>query len=101
MADYAYQCHQCGDIFRSSAIMTQCPQCDSNQIRELPSWEPLGSDLSEIPIEWEYECQQCRNKFKLPVPASPTLEKYIRCPACYNSHIHRLTRTGFEPLYCG
>ena len=108
MVEYTYLCHQCGNIFRLSADdisppekELKCPQCGNSQVRELPSWIPLGADLAEIPREWEYECQQCKNKFKLPVPVSPSQERNIRCPACDDGHIHRLTRTGFEPLYCG
>jgi DNA-directed RNA polymerase subunit RPC12/RpoP len=108
MVEYTYLCHQCGNVFRVPVDDTsppgkepKCPQCESSQVRELPSWVPLGSDLAEIPSEWEYECQQCKNKFKLPVPGSPSQERNIRCPDCDSAHIHRLTRTGFEPLYCG
>lgn len=107
MAEYTYLCHQCGNIFRLKAdyipseAKVKCPQCSNTQVRELPSWVPLGSDLAEIPSAWEYECQQCKSRFKLPVPVSPSQERNIRCPDCNGGHIHRLTRTGFEPLYCG
>ena len=108
MDEHTYLCHQCGHIFRRPVNdgtkygkEPLCPQCGSLQTRELPSWVPLGSDLSEGLREWEYECQQCRHKFMLPVPDSPSREKTIRCPACDGGHIHRLTLTGFEPLYCG
>ena len=107
MVEYTYLCHQCGNIFRVSADDNppekdlKCPQCSHSQVRELPPWAPLGSDLVEIPSEWEYECQVCKSKFKLPVPGSPSQERNIRYPDCNNRHIHRLTRTGFEPLYCG
>ena len=108
MVEHTYLCHQCGNIFRLSVDSTRplekelkCPACRNSQVRDLPSWVPLGSDLYEIPREWEYECQQCKSKFKLPVPGSPSQERNIRCPACDDGHIHRLIRTGFEPLYCG
>lgn len=102
MNENAYLCHQCGNIFRAlPAGETKCPQCGSPQTRELPSWVPLGSDLAETQATWRYECQQCRKKFELPVPASPTQERTIRCPDCKGGHIHRLTLSGYEPLYCG
>jgi len=108
MAEDTYLCHQCGNIFkvplentRNSGDETTCPKCGSSGVRNLPSWEPLGSGLSELPPEWEYECQSCQHRFRLPVPDSPSQEKSIKCPECDGGHIHRLTRTGSEPLYCG
>lgn len=103
MNDNTYLCHGCGSIFRMTAETgdVACPQCGSVETRTLPSWVPLGSDLANGPLEWEYECQHCRHKFKLPVPARPDDEKNIRCPACNAGHIHRLTTAGYEPLYCG
>lgn len=108
MIEYTYLCHQCGNIFRMSEGSTHqpekrpvCPQCGHSQVRELPTWAPIGIELYEGKAEWEYECQQCQHRFKLPVPNSPSQERNIRCPICEGGHIHRLTRTGFEPLYCG
>ena len=108
MVDSMYLCHQCGHIFRlpvdsasTPGKEVKCHECGSPQIRQLPSWVPVGSDLSEGKSLWEYECQQCKNKFKLPVPGSPSQEKNIKCPACNDEHIHRLTASGYEPLYCG
>jgi putative FmdB family regulatory protein len=108
MDENMYLCRQCGHLFRGSVdeVPTQkkqgaCPQCGGSQIRELPSWEPLGSELSDVSLSWEYQCQECRHQFSLPVPASPSQEKDIKCPECNGGHIHRLTRSGFEPLYCG
>lgn len=108
MSDDTYICHKCGNIFRIPAGAcvpdpenVRCDKCDSTQTRELPSWVPLGSDLSEGQVKWQYECQQCKNKFELPVPSSPSGENNIRCPACNGSHIHRLVLSGYEPLYCG
>jgi DNA-directed RNA polymerase subunit RPC12/RpoP len=102
MGENMYLCHQCGNIFRLLPDNgNNCPQCGSSQTRELPSWVPMGSDLSEGQTKWHYECQQCKKKFELPVPSSPSQEKGIKCPACKGSHIHRLTLSGYEPLYCG
>ena len=100
-------CHRCGNIFRltvgdsftiSEAV---CSACGGSDAVILPSWEPLGSNLSEAPYEWEYQCQACSRRFRLPVPQSPSQEKTIRCPYCENGHIHRITAYGREPLYCG
>ena len=41
--------------------------------------EGEGDNLYEGPPVWEYECQQCQNRFKLPVPSSPSQEKEITC----------------------
>jgi rRNA maturation endonuclease Nob1 len=102
MAENTCLCHQCGSIFRLAPDKeAKCPQCGSSQVRELPSWVPMGSDLSEAQSVWQYECQQCQKKFELPVPANPSQEKIIRCPVCNGGHIHRLTPSGYEPLYCG
>ncbi|OGO23545.1 MAG: hypothetical protein A2144_11130 [Chloroflexi bacterium RBG_16_50_9] len=108
MEDYTYLCHQCQNVFRLPATQNgtaekvkKCPKCSSTQIEELPSWAPIGANLSEGPPVWECECQQCQKVFKLPVPGSPSREKEIACPACGGRHIHRLTPMGAEPLYCG
>ncbi|HJX12372.1 MAG TPA: hypothetical protein VJ377_02470 [Dehalococcoidales bacterium] len=96
-------CQQCGNVFRLRGLEKEsiCPRCGSARITELPSWAPAGLVLSEAPLEWEYECQSCRHVFKLPVPASPSKEKEITCPACGAAHIHRITAAGSAPLYCG
>jgi DNA-directed RNA polymerase subunit RPC12/RpoP len=108
MGEYVYLCHRCGNIFRLTADTCplpgktpSCPQCGDTQTRVMPSWVPSGSDLNQAPTEWEYECQNCREKFKLPIPGSPSQEKHITCPVCHGTHIHRLTPLGYEPLYCG
>ena len=103
-----YICQQCQNLFKldltgplSNNKELICTKCGSTQIQILPSWSPAGSDLHEVKSEWEYQCQNCHNVFKLPIPASPSQEKEITCPECDGSHIHRLTPTGGEPLYCG
>ena len=107
-AENTYSCHQCNYVFKLSVagsltmdIKASCPKCGSDFVNVLPSWEPLGTTLSETTHMWEYECQQCQHVFKLPVPSSPSQAKEARCPACGGKHIHRLTPAGFEPLYCG
>ena len=108
MGEILYLCHRCGNIFRLTLDTSPttdkkppCPQCGESSTRELPSWVPAGSDLDHAPAEWDYECQDCQEKFKLPVPRSPSQEKNIICPTCRGTHIHRLTPAGYEPLYCG
>jgi DNA-directed RNA polymerase subunit RPC12/RpoP len=106
MVEQNVMCHACGNIFRhrvngGDGKQITCPACGGTDIRVLPPWVPLGSNLSEAAREWEYECQNCLYNFKLPVPDSPSQERYVRCPRCESGHIHRLTASGFEPLYCG
>jgi len=108
MVECEYLCHRCQNVFKLSVSdspppekKAECPKCSSTDIERLPSWAPIGFNLHEGSPMWEYECQQCQNAFKLPVPGSPSQEKEIRCPACGGGHIHRLTAAGGVPLYCG
>lgn len=108
MAEYEYVCRLCQNVFRLAVSdgtpmekEAKCPKCGSMDIERLPSWAPIGFSFHEGPTMWEYECQQCQNIFKLPVPASPSQEKEVTCPVCGGRHIHRLTPTGGVPLYCG
>jgi len=100
-----YLCLKCRNLFtvelNNSISNIKCPKCESTQVDKLPSWAPIGSSLTESQPDWEYECQNCHHTFKLPVPTSPSQEKEIKCPKCQGNHIHRLTLTGGEPLYCG
>jgi putative FmdB family regulatory protein len=106
--EYEYQCRNCQNVFRASMFGSpssekevKCPVCGSIDTGRLPSWAPLGFDSARVPTEWEYECQQCHNTFKLPPPSGPSQEKEIKCPACGGEQIHRLTIISGEPLYCG
>ena len=109
MAKDTYLCQQCRNVFKLTMTGSitpeekevKCPNCGSSQIEVLRSWAPTGFDSHEGKTLWEYECQQCQNVFKLPVPSSPSQEKEIKCPECGGSHIHRLTIFGYEPLHCG
>ena len=102
-----YLCHQCRNIFKLPMACSitpekkevKCPECGSFDVEEMSQWGPIG--FTENPSMWEYECQLCKNAFKLPIPSSPSQEKEIKCPACGGGHIHRLTEIGGEPLYCG
>ena len=107
MMDDTYLCHQCKNIFKLPLTCSitlvekeiKCPRCGNKHVEELPSWAPIG--FTEYSPMWEYECQHCKNVFKLPVPSSPAQEKEIKCPTCKGRHIHRLTSTGGVPMYCG
>jgi DNA-directed RNA polymerase subunit RPC12/RpoP len=79
-----------------------CPVCESLHVMEAPAWAPLGSGFNIFEDDtWEYQCQECKKTFKLPIPKSPAEEKSRRCIACNSSHLHLLTGTGALPLYCG
>lgn len=109
MEDYTLICRQCRNIFRlpshnscSIPRETRCPKCGSSDIAEAPVWAPLGSGFNIFEnFEWEYECQECHKRFKMPIPTSPTEEKARKCQICGAEHIHRLTSVGAQPLYCG
>jgi rRNA maturation endonuclease Nob1 len=108
MSEHLFLCRRCGYIFRPAAEIfvpagktPPCPRCGQSTTREMPDWVPAGSALDHAPMEWDYECQGCRKKFKRPVPRSPSEERNITCPTCGGNHIHRLTPAGYEPLYCG
>jgi DNA-directed RNA polymerase subunit RPC12/RpoP len=107
MEEHTYLCQQCRNIFKppmSCSITAEkkevtCPACGGSDVKEMTSWAPIG--FTESLLLWEYECQHCRNVFKLPVPGSPSEEMGIECPACGGKHIHRLTVIDGAPLYCG
>lgn len=78
------------------------PERAGGYIIGLPSWVPSGLDLYKGPAMWEYECQECKTAFKLPVPKSPSDEKYIKCTRCGSANIKRLTALiGEASPYCG
>jgi rRNA maturation endonuclease Nob1 len=107
--EYKLLCKQCRNVFNflvrpGSSLGREvcCPKCGSPDVEEAPAWAPLGSGLNIFEgSEWEYQCQQCQEKFKMPIPQSPTEERERRCPSCGAGHIHPLTATGGEPLCCG
>jgi hypothetical protein len=69
---------------------------------EAPAWAPLGSGSNVFDNSaWEYQCQLCRHKFKMPIPKSPSEARGRNCPVCASPHLHLLTDIGAQPLYCG
>ena len=106
--EHTLLCKQCRNLFKLPLSQLPqnkeeyCPACGSSQVEEAPAWAPLGSGLNIFDEStWEYECQQCKKKFKMPIPKSPTEDKSRQCPDCGSGHLHRLTSVGGEPLYCG
>ena len=104
-----FLCKQCRDVFdieipgdSSDGTEVHCQKCSSSDIMEAPTWAPLGSGWNIFETDvWEYECQLCKNTFKLPIPKSPTEDKSRRCLACDSAHLHLLTGAKSAPLYCG
>jgi rRNA maturation endonuclease Nob1 len=112
MVEYMLLCRQCRHVFKSPVkpgpsssgkmYCLLCPKCGRPDIVEAPVWAPLGSGMNIFDgTTWEYECQQCHNKFKMPVPKSPSEAKARKCSACGSDHLHLLTELGAQPLYCG
>jgi len=102
-------CKQCRNVFditiSSDSFLDKavhCPACGSSDVREAPPWAPLGSgwNICENNM-WEYECQDCKNVFQMPIPGSPTEDKKRKCPVCGSGHLHMLTNVGTLPLHCG
>lgn len=103
-----FMCQSCRHVFKlpvSEASIpetkAECPECHSDRVEIMTSWAPIGFTSQNGTQMWDYECQRCRKTFRLPVPTSPSQEKEARCPACGESHIHRLTPASYQPLYCG
>ena len=109
MGEYMYLCRQCRALLDLSAksgseeeIEAKCPECGSVYIDSFPSWAPVGYNVVEAPLMWEYTCNRCKTPFKLPVPKDPSAEKAIKCPNCGSVGVERLTAIAFElPPYCG
>ena len=104
-----FLCKQCRNVFDTEItgyslreIEVRCSACNSPDIMEAPTWAPLGSGLNIFENDtWEYQCQECKTTFRLPIPKSPTEDKSRRCIECNSEHLHLLTGTGAMPLYCG
>lgn len=94
-------CKKCRCVFRSYEE-TPCPSCRSSDVMKAPPWAPLGSGQNIFENDtWEYECQDGKHRFELPIPKSPAENKNRKCSVCNSGHLHLLTRTGALPLYCG
>jgi len=92
------------DISEDSPVKTEvlCPACASSDIMDAPTWAPLGAGRNIFENDtWDYQCQQCKKTFKLPIPKSPTEEKSRKCIYCFSPQLNLLTCTGTMPLYCG
>jgi DNA-directed RNA polymerase subunit RPC12/RpoP len=104
-----FLCKQCLNVFDhavsdslSPGEKIKCPACCGFDVVEAPPWVPLDSGTNIFETDtWEYECQQCKHKFKMPIPKSPTEDKNRRCPVCNSGHLHLLTGKENLPLYCG
>ena len=104
-----FLCKQCRYVFdveipedAERGTEVRCQKCNSSDVMEAPTWAPLGSGLNIFEGDsWEYQCQQCKKNFKLPIPKSPEEDKSRACPFCNSNHLHLLTIDGAKPLYCG
>ena len=107
--EHRFLCKQCRHVFDlpipgSSSIDKEvhCPTCGSSDVMEAPAWAPLDSGWNIFESNmWEYECQQCKHIFKLPIPQSPAEDKSRRCPNCNSEHLHLLTGAGVRAFACG
>jgi Zn finger protein HypA/HybF involved in hydrogenase expression len=103
-----FLCKKCWNIFdqpvpdsSSENLEVHCPSCCSADVMEAPPWAPLDSGKNIFDSnEWQYECQQCKYKFKMPIPQSPSEDKNRKCPVCHSEHLHLLTGAKALPLYC-
>jgi DNA-directed RNA polymerase subunit RPC12/RpoP len=104
-----FLCKHCWHVFdraipdgNSSSEEMHCPACSSVDVTAAPPWAPLGSGRNIFENQtWDYECQQCKFKFSMPIPKSPAEDKSRKCPACNSGHLHLLTGAKNLPLYCG
>ena len=102
-------CKKCWNIFDLSITDSpslkaeiHCPECCSADVMDAPPWAPLGSGRNIFENEtWDYECQQCKFQFRMPIPKSPAEDKSRKCPTCKSGHLHLLTGAKNLPLYCG
>lgn len=103
-----YLCKKCWNVFDysipegpSSGEQIHCPVCCSVDVMEAPPWAPLDSGKNIFDSnEWQYECQDCKVRFKMPIPKSPSEDKSRRCPYCNSGHLHLITGSKALPLYC-
>ena len=104
-----FLCKHCRHVFDQAITggasldeQLHCAKCGSVDVIEAPAWAPLGSGMNVFDNDtWEYECQECQQTFKMPIPRSPSESKSRTCPACRSSHLHVLNNMESLPLYCG
>jgi len=103
-----FLCKKCWNVFDFYAsgdnvadVKVCCPACRGSDVMEAPPWAPLdsGKNIFDSNI-WQYECQDCKLKFKMPIPKTPTEDKNRECPVCHSRHLHLLTGAKALPLYC-
>jgi len=102
-------CKKCWNLFDlaipddASVVMDiHCPACRNADVMEAPPWAPLGAGKNIFESDtWDYECQQCKHKFRMPIPRSPAEDKSRKCPACHSGHLHLIIGEKGLPLYCG
>ena len=103
-----FLCKQCRHVFdlempqdTHANLKIHCISCNGTDVIEAPAWAPLDSGWNIFEDnEWEYECQHCKQKFKMPIPESPSEDKSRKCPVCNSGHLHMLTGSKALPLYC-
>ena len=106
---HRFLCKRCRYVFdmeilddSTGGTEVRCQECGNTDVMEAPAWAPLGSGFNIFENDtWEYQCQDCKNTFKLPIPKSPTEEKDRVCIFCKSRHLHLVTGKGNIPLYCG
>ena len=72
-----------------------CHDCDRNAGKTTST-----ADIDDM-IMWEYECHQCKSRFKVPVPRGPTEEKQMKCIICKSMNITREKLDNMEVAFCG
>lgn len=106
--DRRFMCKKCWHLFDvsisddSSEAKIHCPECCSTQVMEAPPWAPLGAGKNIFDLDtWDYECQNCKYRFRMPIPKSPSENKSRQCPKCKSGHLHLIVGEKGLPLYCG
>jgi|WetSurMetagenome_2_1015567.scaffolds.fasta_scaffold259132_1 hypothetical protein len=105
-----FLCKKCRNVFDLTIsndsslepVLVCCTHCGGFDVTEAPAWAPLGSGMNIYDDEdWEYECQDCKYTFKMPIPQSQNENEKRTCPICKSGHLHRIYNRECLPLYCG
>jgi Zn finger protein HypA/HybF involved in hydrogenase expression len=106
--EHRFLCKKCWHVFdatipdSSTNVEIHCPACHHTDVMEAPPWVPLDSGKNIFSgNEWSYECQDCKYRFRMPIPKSPLEDKSRKCPSCKSGHLHLVTGAKTLPLYCG